>query len=178
MFHDLSCPSCGAPGLEAANDERVACRYCGDVYAGSRVFCANCQHVNPEDAEHCEKCGDPLARSCPACDEKNWIGAEYCAHCGRPLDILEYLYQSHRLSTAERLNLARQAARAIKAEENAAAERRSADLWEIERRRQQALAVDAARQGARDRQTILMIVAGIFVFGAALIVAGLLLAAR
>ena len=114
------------------------------------TLCINCQNANREDAEFCEKCGDPLRRRCPACGEKNWVGAETCGNCGQPLDILEYLYQRHSHNTAEILNQARQEARVIKEQEAQAAARRSEGLWREERIRQEAVAAAAARQAAHD----------------------------
>jgi hypothetical protein len=123
-------------------------------------------------------CGDPLTRTCPACREKNWIGAEHCANCGQPLDILEYLYQRHRHSTAEWLNQARAEARIIKAHEDESAARRSAKLWAAENRRQLAVASAVARQASRDKWTMRLLFAGIVIFSLVLIAAGLLLAGR
>lgn len=178
MFRDLSCPNCGAPRLEMAADDRVVCGYCGNVFAESGAFCPHCQHINPEGAQHCQNCGEALIRTCQKCEHKNWIGAEYCANCGQPLDILEFVSQRHKQSVAERLDQARGTANALKAEEEAASQRRLQELWEIERRRQREVAEAAARQAARDRQTIQMIVVGVIVFGVALVIAGLVLALR
>jgi hypothetical protein len=171
VFRDLTCTGCGAPGLEAAG-ERVVCSFCGRQYAGSRSFCVNCQHVNREHAAFCEHCGDPMTRNCPACGEHNWIGAEYCADCGRPLDILEYLYQRHKYSTAEWLNRAREDARRLKAEEETAADRRSRQLWKDEHRRERARAEETTRQYARDRAAVLIFLGGVLVISLALLIAG------
>jgi hypothetical protein len=177
LFEDLSCPACGGPGLQSAG-ERVLCGYCGAQYAQARAFCVNCRHVNREGADFCEACGDPLSRRCPACRETNWIGAEWCAKCGQALDILEYLYQRHRQSTADYLNQARQEARVLKEQEEEAARRRSESLWSIERQRQRAVAAAADRQRERDRTTMQLVVTGLILFCAVLIAAGVFLAAR
>jgi hypothetical protein len=177
LFHDLTCPACGGPGL-LADGERVVCNYCGRQFAGARSFCANCQHVNREQAAFCERCGDPLTRPCPACAEMNWIGAEYCGNCGRPLDLLEYLAHRHRVSTAERLRHAQDEARLLKAQEDAASERRSQRLLRADLRRQQAMARLAARQSARDQAVFWMVLAGGLVFGLAVIIVGIIVTGR
>ncbi|MBI3359534.1 MAG: zinc ribbon domain-containing protein [Chloroflexi bacterium] len=178
MFRDISCPNCGAPRLEVAADDRVVCGYCGHVFAEAGAFCPKCNHANREGVVHCDNCGETLIRTCSACQHKNWIGAEYCANCGRPLDILEYVSSRYKQSVSERLAQAREMANVIKAEEEAASQRRMNELWEIERRRKMAEAEAAARQAARDRQTMQMIVAGVVIFGIALAVAGIILALR
>jgi len=177
LFADLTCPSCGGPEF-ARSGERIVCAYCGAQYAGERAFCANCRHVNRVGAEFCERCGDPLGRRCPACRESNWVGAESCANCGQPLDILEYLYRRRRESTAEWLNRAREDARIIKAEEEAAGQRRSRNLWAIEQTYQQARSQAFARQAATDRRLMWGVIIGVLLFAIAVLTTGLILAAR
>ena len=174
LYRDLTCPSCGGPGLEPAG-ERVVCVYCGAQFAGERSLCANCRHVNRSGAEFCEMCGDPLTRNCPICREKNWVGAEYCVNCGQPLDILEYLYQRHSQSTSEWFNRAREEARVLKGQEDESAQRRSRQLWAIERGHQQARAEAAARQAAWDRRTMWAVATVIAVIVIGLAVASLVL---
>jgi hypothetical protein len=119
-------------------------------------------------------CGDPLTRNCPSCREKNWVGAEQCAHCGQPLDILAYLYQRHSQSTSEWFNRAREEARVIKEQEDESAQRRSRQLWAIERGYQQHRAEAAARQAARDRLTMWAVAAVIALLVISLAVASLI----
>ena len=178
MLQELSCPNCGAPGLEPAEGDRVVCKYCGNLFAESRTFCPHCQHVNPKDVDYCENCGEALVRSCPACDHKNWSGAEYCGNCGRPLDALESLAFRHRYTTAARLRETQKTAHIVKAEEEAASKQRLGVFWEAERERQQSLAEAAARQRARDRATLQMIVIGVVVFGLILLIAAIVLALK
>ena len=47
--------------------------------------CPNCSHSNPETANFCENCGQPLARACPNCGRQVSPGARFCSNCGFPL---------------------------------------------------------------------------------------------
>lgn len=51
--------------------------------------CAQCQHVNPDDAKFCEECGGPLGvlprEYCKECGTLNHQGLKFCGECGAKL---------------------------------------------------------------------------------------------
>jgi uncharacterized Zn finger protein (UPF0148 family) len=163
MLHELNCPTCGAPGLEAHQpDGTIVCRFCGNKFAtDDRIACPYCEAVNSPEADFCEQCGDKLKRTCPACGAENWAGAEYCATCGRNLDALALMAQRHVQGFKGTLQQQREIANLIKAEEEADSQKRMANLWEIEKRRQDELERQKGRQQAQ--QNVVLVIA--FVIG-------------
>lgn len=171
MLRELSCPTCGAPGLEANQpDGVVVCKFCGSKFAaGDQIACPFCEAINAPEADFCKKCGEKLKRSCPACGAENWAGADYCAACGRNLDALAWMASRHAQGFKGALQQQRDIANLIKAEEETASQKRMAGLWEIEKRRQAELERQKARQITQ--QNILL---GVALTVGALFVLGLL----
>ena len=147
MLHELSCPTCGAPELEATQPHGVvACNSCGNKFtADDSVACAHCETVNKPDAEYCSACGERLKRTCTACGTENWSGAEHCTRCGRDLDALEHIAERHAKSFRETLEDRRNSASTVKAEEEEASQRRLGEMWQVEQRRQDDLAQQLKR---------------------------------
>ncbi|HLF02635.1 MAG TPA: zinc ribbon domain-containing protein [Anaerolineales bacterium] len=164
MLRDLSCPNCGAPGLMAHQpDGVVTCKFCGNKYANDNsIACPHCETINSPEAGFCTQCGSKLKRNCPACLHENWIGAEYCLNCGRAIDLLEIMADRHASDFRAGLAKHRELAPLIKAEEDAASEKRLSDLWEVERKRQAEL---ARQQAERDRQHNMVIYVALAILG-------------
>lgn len=167
MLHDLSCPTCGAPGLQAHQpDGLVVCKFCGSKFAeDDRVACPHCEAVNANEAAFCSACGGKLKRPCPACGAQNWAGADHCITCGRDLDLIGALADRHTEGFKGALQRQRESAHLIKAEEEQASQRRLGELWQVEKRRQEFLARQQAEHWRQ--QTALLIVVlvilGVFV---------------
>ena len=47
--------------------------------------CASCEHLNPDAARFCNRCGAALEISCSACSQPNPPASRFCNHCGTPL---------------------------------------------------------------------------------------------
>lgn len=148
MLHELSCPNCGAPGLEATQPNGVVvCNSCGNRFtADDSVACAHCETVNEPEAEYCGSCGERLKRTCAACGAENWAGAEHCTQCGRGLDALEHIAERNAKGFRETLAERRRTASTVKAEEEEASQRRLAEMWQVEQRRQEGLAREVEQQ--------------------------------
>src|SRR5574341_914249 len=162
MLRDLSCPTCGAPGLEAHQpDGVVTCKFCGHKFAeDNRVACPHCEAINPPDASFCKACGTKLRRTCPACGAENWAGANYCVTCGRNLDVIGALADRHVEGFKGTLQRQRELANLIKAEEEEASQRRMAGLWEVEKRRQEILAQQKAEQKRQQNALLAAVLVG------------------
>ena len=50
------------------------------------MYCAQCQHINPEGARFCNACGTRLAAVCPACGQVNPPESRFCNVCGHNLE--------------------------------------------------------------------------------------------
>ncbi len=172
MLRDLSCPTCGGPGLEAHQpDGVVTCKFCGNKFAtDNQVACPYCEAINSPEAGFCKACGEKLKRSCPACGATNWAGADYCLTCGRNLDALEAMTNRHRQGFKGTLQQQREIAGALKAEEEADSQKRLATMWAAEARRQEEIARQQAEQ--KRQQTLIIFLA----LGFGVIVACLVLA--
>ena len=157
MLHDLACPTCGAPGLEAHQpDGMVVCKSCGNKFANAdRVACPKCEAINPADSSFCKECGEKLKQPCPTCATENWAGADYCAKCGHNLNALEEMAQRHATGFKGTLQHQRSSANQLKVEEEAASQKRLGVLWETEKRRQDYL---ARQQAERNRQQTMLLI--------------------
>ena len=170
MLHDLTCPNCGAPGLEAQQPNGVViCKFCGNKFADDdRVACPQCEAINPPDSSFCKQCGGKLKRSCPACGAGNWAGADYCATCGRNLDTLESMSERAAQGHRGALMQQREMANELKAQEAADSQKRMAALWEVEKKRQ---AILRQQQEEQKRQQSLLLRLALIALGALICVA-------
>jgi hypothetical protein len=155
MLRNISCPTCGAPGLEASQpDSIVICKSCGNKFAeDNRVACPACEAINAQTAAFCSECGARLSRLCAACGAENWAGADHCATCGRDLDAIAAMAERHSEGFKGTLHRQRELANLIKDEEERSSQRRLSDMWEVENRRQAMLARQAAEN--RRQQSVL-----------------------
>lgn len=111
-----------------------------------QIACAICQTANGPDADFCKKCGEPLKYACPNCGAKNWTGAEDCASCDHDLDPIAFMTQRRVKGFKATLEEQRKMAGKLKEEEEASSQKRLGEMWETERRRQEFLAQQAAKQ--------------------------------
>ncbi|MBW2493627.1 MAG: AAA family ATPase [Deltaproteobacteria bacterium] len=47
--------------------------------------CLSCEHLNPETARFCNRCGTALEISCNSCSQSNPPASRFCNHCGSSL---------------------------------------------------------------------------------------------
>ncbi len=179
MLKELTCPKCGAPGLQAHQpDGVVVCSFCGNTFAADNsIACPRCEAVNPPDSTFCKSCGEKLRVTCPACGTQNWAGAEYCAACGRDIDAISAMAERQAQGFKGTLLQQRELANLLKHEEEVASQKRLASMYEVEERRQAHLAQQRAEQ-ARQQNWLMGVTVGLFVlFVAAIVVISLLISA-
>src|ERR1041384_33886 len=157
MLREIPCSHCAGVGLELQPDGSALCKFCGAQNTLAGPICPRCERVNPAGAEHCEICRQVLTRVCPNCQSKNWSGADRCTQCGQSLDALEFV--ARRWLTDVRSEQQQQAP-GIKAQEEAASQRRMAQMLEMEERRQHALNEAARLQAGREGRPLAWVVIG------------------
>jgi len=145
------CPSCHSTDL-AAQDDAWRCRQCGMLFDPPLVLCPGCGGVNsPED--------------------------DACTACGRSLTLVDQVLDRHTgPRTPGFLTSARDQAPALKESELRASDARYQEFVEIDRRREEAQAVQEAARRKSDRAllTFGIALAGLVLAGACIL--GLVLA--
>lgn len=115
------CQGCGAVLPIRANAGRIKCEFCGTVHIANTeqkrelgdLICPNCSFVNPQAAQYCGECGQPLYHTCPRCGTQNRMEIHYCFKCGENIEktskaderkdiniddiYMDYLQESNRL---------------------------------------------------------------------------------
>jgi len=136
-------------------------------------YCPKCESTNPADASFCKACGEPLKQRCPNCGTESWVGADTCARCGQNLNKLDGLTARHAQGYRGPLEEQRRMAATLKARERVEGSRRTASLWEADRKQQEELAQLQAQQQAQQTRILIIIVvlAVIFILAAIIIVA-------
>ncbi len=168
-FHSLTCPHCGGPLPERQVQTTVQCSFCGITLDLNRTLCPGCGTLNLEEERFCSRCGTAIVRACPACSHENWAGAEHCVRCGRKLDLLAIMTQERVRDTRARLRAQQREALLIKQREAAQSEARLAQMWKLEKQRQQEMAERNKTMKTRERRAIgvaLLVVAVIILVAA------------
>ena len=49
------------------------------------MHCPSCAHSNPDTAQFCANCGEPVSRHCPACNAVVALTQNFCSSCGNAL---------------------------------------------------------------------------------------------
>ena len=172
LLSAMSCTHCGGAGLELEPNGVAVCKFCGTANKVNGIICPRCEWVSPASRESCPECGTGLFRTCAECQTKNWSGSEQCVKCGAALDLLAYTASRlQQADTTNRLSSQQRFAKEIKAEEERAAQKRTAQFAEMEARRQQGLAESQARQRAQERQLMLGLLVSILLIAAVVAVA-------
>ncbi len=139
----LECPGCGSFSFSVEPDGRLVCDYCQTAYTLP-------------------------GQVCPVCGAQNPSAAHQCIACGHNLGVLDAVFTRATGEPAYWLHQTRTEAAAVKAQEEAASQKRLAEMWAIERRRREEL---AQAQAERDRQArILWGIVVAFFFIVALVV--------
>ena len=163
VFQEVSCPNCLNPIDVREHGQHINCDACGSQFILRGHLCPNCGAYHTKEDAICGQCSTPLKRVCRKCHTSNWAGDEYCLNCGTPMDILDVIANQSQMSTADRLHRQRLEARKLKAQEEAAAQKRMEELMAIEEKRQAQLRERLAKQKQQER-TILMAVGGTIAF--------------
>jgi ribosomal protein L40E len=175
-LEQLECPDCGSNTLVSNADGTMTCSFCGNHYAAPEGgVCPACGEVNDKEAGYCRQCGYDLIRECPRCGADNPHGATHCQNCGRSLSVLETVVERVQMRTADRLDRQMRDAGDIKAQEEAASQRRLEEMWEREYERQQAIAEAQIEQKRQEMLLMRLAFAGVALFILILIVAVLVL---
>jgi hypothetical protein len=159
VLGEVLCRECQGAGLELEPGGRIVCRFCGAENTLEGVVCPHCEAINPPGAETCAACRRALTHRCPHCGAGNWSGAERCAQCGGALDPLERLSTRWTANPAGHFDALQRSAAALKAEEEAASQRRLAEMHGLETRRQADLAEARRRQAGQQR--VILLAAGL-----------------
>ncbi len=118
------CPGCGSSSFSVGADGRLVCDYCQTAYA----------------------LPGPV---CPVCGAQNPPAVHRCIACGHDLGMLDAVFARATGGSTHWLRQTREEAAAVKAQEEAASQKRLAEMWAIEQRRREEL---ARAQAERDRQ--------------------------
>jgi hypothetical protein len=152
VLRDFECPNCGAHEMGAGVGQTVVCLYCGTPFGDMRRICPECGHYNEESVRHCSECGAQIVRDCAACGADNSVLADHCGNCGQNLDLIDRIAQRWQLTTERRLSEQRTATASLRKEVERASEERMAEYLEVERQRQEALALARASQRIQERR--------------------------
>ncbi len=164
LLSAIPCSHCGGAGLQMEPNGVAICRFCGTPNTVKGIICPHCEWVSPANRETCPECSGTLFRACPACQTKNWSGSDKCVKCGEAMDLLAFTAaRLQQADTGNRLSSQQRFAKEIKADEERAAQKRTAQFAEAEVRRRQGLAESAAQQAARERRMWLALVVGALV---------------
>jgi predicted amidophosphoribosyltransferase len=137
------------------------------------ISCPKCETMNPADSSFCKACGEALKQRCPNCGTENAVGVDSCPKCGQNLNKLDELTARHAQGYRGVLEEQRRMATALKARERVEGSRRTASLWEDDRKRQEEIDKQQAQQQAQQTRILIIvgILAVIFILAAILIVA-------
>jgi len=133
----LDCPACTAPGLGFDGEAAFECRYCGIVLAAQPTICPSCGTENPQGADLCSNCHEPLSIVASVLTRQGGTGP--------PLWLRRLRSKVGEIQVAE----AQASARRFEA------------LVEVDRRRLKSEAEDQTRSRERDRQILFYGAAGI-----------------
>ncbi len=166
LLSAFPCSHCGSHGLVLEPDGVATCQFCGTPNAVTGTICPDCEWVNPVNKETCETCNAALFRVCPACNTKNWAGATACVKCGETLDTLAYMTSRlQQADTSQRLTSHSRSIKEVKAEQERASQKRTAQFAEQEKRRQRGLADARTQQAARENQWMALVFIALLLFG-------------
>jgi ribosomal protein L40E len=152
----LNCPGCGSSSFVANPNGNPTCEYCHAAYVPPEQTCPDCGTPHEPDARRCMSCGTDLLRPCLTCGALNPWAVPRCLVCGQEMGILGSLFERVTSTRSGWLDEVRHEATGLKAQQEAVADAQLAEMWEIERRRREAM---ARAQAERDRQQRLIITA-------------------
>jgi hypothetical protein len=170
----LNCPGCGGSSFVANPNGNPICEYCYAAYVPPEQACPDCGTPHEPNARRCVSCGADLLRPCLACGALNSWAVPRCLVCGREMGILGSLFNRVTSTRGGWLDEVREEATELKAQQEAVADTQLAEMWEIERRRREAM---ARAQAKRDRQlrVIFTVIGFIAAFGIIALVVALAL---
>jgi hypothetical protein len=145
----LNCPGCGSSSFVANPNGSPICEYCYAAYVPPEQDCPDCGTPHEPNARRCISCGADLLRPCLACGALNSWAVPRCLVCGQEMGILGSLFDRVTSTRGGWLDELREEATELKARQEAVADAQLAEMWEIERRRREAM---ARAQAERDRQ--------------------------
>jgi hypothetical protein len=163
----MICPSCQQGHLLAMDDGTLVCLQCGERFVNPQRLCPFCEAENAMDAQICSQCGRALRRTCPRCQTVNLITADKCVSCGQPLDTFGHIAAREELRFADRFTRHAHEVAEVTADQQAQSQRRLDQMWDVERKRQAAL---AAQRQVQHRQEQRMVTAAIIIFVLAIVI--------
>ena len=145
----LNCPGCGSSSFVANPNGNPICEYCDAAYVPPEQTCPDCGTPHEPDARRCMSCGADLLRPCLACGALNSWAVPRCLVCDQEMGVLGSLFDRVTSTRSGWLDEVREEATELKAQQEAVADAQLAEMWEIERRRREAM---ARAQAELDRQ--------------------------
>ncbi len=134
-----ACLACTAPGLELVAKGVLKCQYCGSSFRGLPLVCPSCGWINTVEAESCPNCGEPMNV------------------------ITQVISRQDRSRGPQFLARVRSQVEEIKKTEEIASQDRLQKLQEIDRKREDAIAVEKARRSQDDRFFLILIASGVLI---------------
>lgn len=146
---EIACPNCLNPIDVREHGQHVTCDACNSKFILQGHLCPQCSTYHETSVRICGQCGTALQRTCRRCGTENWSGEEYCIRCGDALDILDIVSVTANEEAMRHRAAKQETIRQVRAETQAASEKRMQEFMEIERERQAQL---RARKKSRQRR--------------------------
>jgi hypothetical protein len=130
----------------------------------------------------CKNCGEELSgvvQLCPRCAKENDPGVDQCTSCGETLSIIDRVLSRHVSPGKPRwLEEAREQAGAIKELEEASSKVRLEEMIETDRKREEAVRIEKARQDELERRTLSVTMIGTAVILVIIVIATMVITLR
>jgi predicted ATP-dependent serine protease len=116
---------------------------------------------------------------CSLCGHENDPAVDRCSNCDEVLDVVNNVLSRHAITKNPRwLQEARESAGTIKAAEEASSQHRLEEMKEADRKRQEAILLEKARQDELERRTLSVTMIGTAVILVIIVIATLVITLR
>jgi predicted amidophosphoribosyltransferase len=138
--------------------------------------------VKEGGVQSCKRCGFEITGAvqvCSLCGNENNATVDRCSNCGEILDVVDHLIKERTSPKNPRwLQEARESAGAIKALEEASSQLRLEKMIEVDRKRQQEILLEKARQDELEKRTLSVTMIGTAVILVIIVIATLVITLR
>lgn len=138
--------------------------------------------VKEGGVQSCKSCGLEISgdmQVCSFCGHENEPTLDRCSDCGEVLDVVDNVLSRHAITRSPRwLQEARESAGTIKAIEEASSQHRLEEMKEADRKRQQEILMEKARQDELERRTLSVTMIGTAVILVIIVIATLVITLR
>ncbi len=145
--------------------------------------CASQDWIVKEGGVHsCKRCGLEISgevQLCSLCGHENDPTQDRCSNCGEVLDVVDSVLSRHGPTKSPRwLEEARESAGTIKAMEEASSQHRLEEMHAADRKRQQEILLEKARQDELEKRTLSVTMIGTAVILVIIVIATLIITLR